>query len=244
MISSIKIKFHILFLILQSALMSTYAQTKVYGGLGTATVYTQQSQKMIASKNDLSLAGMQWHIGIEHQKKRSSFMGSFSFYSGLTMIRVSDTYREGFYGSTITRFDLGYTYNILKINRKIFIKPFVMLGIQQSKKTNDFLGYRTEILRGSNYFQIATPSLEVFKTTQIIPSLGVRAGIKISKKVAIGLNIQGVYAFKTYQKIIFEYTYKDDPTPRKAVFDSKGTGLFSSIFVSFDIPKKNQKKKK
>jgi hypothetical protein len=231
---SIKIKFYLLFIVIANSISNNYGQVKMYGGWGTATGYTQQSLKMIHSKNDLSLSGMQSHFGLEFQKKRMSFLGSFSFYPGTTIMRISDIHREGYTGANITRFDLGCAYNILSNQKKIFIKPFLMIGLQNSKKTADLFRQAVRIF-GPDYYQTRLPDSEGNNITQIVPSLGVRMGIKISKRVDIGLNIQGVYAFKTYQKIIFYYTYRNDSTERRAVFDSRGSGVFSSIFLSFNI---------
>jgi len=230
---SIIIKFYLIVIVLTNTMIS-YGQVKIYGGWGTATGYTQQSRKMIYSKNDLSLSGMQSHFGLEYQKNRLSYLGSISFYPGTTTMRLSNIYGSGYTGADITRFDLGCAYNVLKKHKKIYIKPFVMIGIQHSKKTFDLWREQVRIY-GPDYYQTSLPDSEGYDITQIVPSLGVRAGIKISKRLDVGLNIQGVYAFKTYQKIIFYYTYKDDPTERTAVFDSRGTGIFSSVFLSFDI---------
>jgi len=234
MIYSIKIKFYVLFLLIIVLPCASSAQMQVFGGWGTATGYTQQSQKMIYSKNDLSLSSMQNYFGLEYQKKRMSFIGAFSFFKGTTMMRISRDHRDGYNGADVTRFDLGCTYNILKMHKKIFIKPFVMLGVQYSKETAVLWGEAVRIF-GPDYYQAEIPYSEGYDTTQIVPSLGVRTGVKLYKRLSIGLNIQGVYAFKTYQKIFFNYTYKNDPTVRTAVFDSRGTGLFSTLFLSFDV---------
>lgn len=235
MIFSTKNKYFLVFLILCTT-VNNYAQLKMYGAWGTATTYSQQSQKMINSKNDFSLAGMQSTIGLEYQKKRISFIGALSFFPGTTMIRFSDTAMYGYTGAKVTRFDLGFTYNILKPYKKIVIKPFVMLGLQYAKKTAILWeGYMS--VYGDDYYQTISPYSEGYDMTQIVPSLGIRSGVKLSKMFEIGLNIQGVYASKTYQKIIFYYTYRSDPTERRAVFDSKGTGIFSSIYLSLDLSK-------
>lgn len=235
MIFLTKTKHFLVFLMLCTTI-NNYAQVKLYGAWGTATTLSQQSQKMIYSKNDLSLAGMQSTIGLEYQKKRISFITSLSFFPGATAMRLSDTHMIGYIGADITRFDLGCSYNILKSHKKIFLKPFAMIGIQHAKKTADLWREQVRIY-GPDYYQTSLPDSEGYDTTQIVPSLGIRTGVKLTKMIDIGLNIQGVYASKTYQKIIFYYTYRNDPTERTAVFDSKGTGIFSSIFLSIDLSK-------
>ncbi len=220
-----------------------HAQT-LFVGYGTATLLTNQSERLVNSKDNFSLSSMQYIIGFEYKHKRLSFLGSLSAFDASTLMRINKYHREGFAGIHVRRTDIGVGYRLLKPTKKLFLKPFVMIGIQETRYFGDLWGEQVRI-NGPDYFINKIPTSEGYNISQVVPSAGVRFGVKIKKRVQVGLCFQGVYGFRTFQRINFYYTYKGDPnTPRRAVFESRGTGLFSSLFLGVDLWKEGYDFKK
>jgi hypothetical protein len=69
-------------------------------------------------------------------------------------------------------------------------------------------------------------------TDQIVPVLGLSTGFVFWKRIDIGLFIQGVYAFKPYQKMTIKYQYKGEVQPT-AIYESTGTGLFFGLSLGY-----------
>ncbi len=233
--TAIKVIYVTLFLI--TIKTNCISQVKFNIGWGSVTAYTQQSVKLINGKNDLSFSGPQWVFGIEYQRKRISFFGSYSQYDGATTMRISRISKIGFMGSALRRYDIGINYNLLKPHKRFFVKPILAIGLQKSQYRSDLWGEQLNI-NGPEYYQNKPATSEHSEFTQLVPSLGIQGGIKIAKRIEVGLRMQAVYGFRTYQKITLHYTYKDDPlTDRVAIFDSRGTGIFSSLYLAINLSK-------
>lgn len=93
-----------------------------------------------------------------------------------------------------------------------------------------------EPVNGPNYFELEPMSAEPMNTTQIVPSIGFRTGFVFWKRLDIGLGIQGVYAFKPYQKMYLKYQYKGVVQPM-AEYESTGTGLFVTFGIGYRFAK-------
>ncbi len=229
--------------ILLSFIVFTSQSQTIYVGYGTATLLTNQSVRLLNAKNDFSLSDMQRVIGFEYRHKQMCYLFSLSAFNAGTTMRLSSIHKNGFAGSHVRRVDIGVGYNLFKPHKKLFIKPFVMLGLQTSRRFGDIASGYLKVM-GPDYFEINATS-EGIDMKQLVPSLGVRMGVKIKKQIQVGLCFQGVYGFKTFQRIFFDYTYKDDPfTERRAVFDTRGTGLYSSLFIGIDLWKEGYDFKK
>ena len=77
---------------------------------------------------------------------------------------------------------------------------------------------------------------EVLKVFQVAPTAGIKIAFLCWQRLELGFNIQGIYAFKPYQRMYFTYSYKGEPKGT-AIFEATGTGLFVSTGVGFRIVK-------
>jgi len=139
-------------------------------------------------------------------------------------------------GVDIHRFDLGYSYLLTKKNKKFYFKPSVSAGLQLSRKTGVEFWRDGLPINGPSYFELEPMEAIPMNTTQIVPSLGFRTGFVFWKRLDIGLGVQGVYAFKPYQKMYLKYQYKGVVQPM-AEYESTGTGLFVTLGVGYRFAK-------
>jgi hypothetical protein len=133
-------------------------------------------------------------------------------------------------GLKVHRLDIGVLYNLFKKNKKFYLKPCAILGVQKSNKTA--WEFWPESINGPNYFELEPMSAEAMNTTQIVPSIGVRTGFVFWKRLDVGLGFQGVYGFKPYQKMYLKYQYKGVVQPT-AEYESTGTGLFVTLGIGY-----------
>ena len=206
-------------------------------GWGPVHSHTKQTQRLVNGKDAWSYGYTQIPIGVEYPLNRFSALLSLSTFNVLTDMRVGYRYYAGYAGTKITRVDLGVTYNIFKPNKLLFIKPFMAIGLQFAKYQADIWGEQVRVY-GPDYFQTDYPTSHGHSNFQVVPSLGIKMGIKFLKRMEFGVCIQGVYGYKQFQELTFKYTYKDDPlTERVAKFVSNGTGLYSSFFLGVNFKK-------
>ncbi len=185
-------------------------------------------------------------IGFSYEQffkhKKYSLTASYMKFDGCTSIYFERggwiagggiALSKGFCGGVdIKRFDLGFSYLLTKSNKKFYFKPVIGAGLQLSRTTGWEFGIPGLPIDGPNYFELEPMSAEPMNTTQIVPSLGFRTGFVFWKRLDIGLGVQGVYAFKPYQKMYLKYQYKGTPQPM-AEYESTGTGLFVTLGIGY-----------
>jgi len=187
-------------------------------------------------------------VTYEHFLKNSKYSlhTSYSKYDGCTLVYFEPggwiagggyALALGFCGGIkLHRFDLGISYLLTQKNKRFYFKPFVGAGLQRSKKTGWEFWREGLPINGPSYFELEPMSAEPMNTTQIVPSLGFRTGFVFWKRLDIGLGVQGVYAFKPYQKMYLKYQYKGEVQPM-AEYESTGTGLFVTLGVGYRFAK-------
>jgi len=179
--------------------------------------------------------------------KKYSVVSSYSKFNGCTLIYFeaggwigrggTPISASGFCGGVkVHRFDIGVSYNLLKKNRKFYFKPGIFLGLQKSNLTGWSFWDDGEPVNGPYYFELEPMRAVPMNTAQIVPSLGFRTGFVFWKRLDIGLGVQGVYAFKPYQKMYLKYQYKGEVQPM-AEYESTGTGLFVTLGVGYRFAK-------
>lgn len=109
-------------------------------------------------------------------------------------------------------------------------------GLQFAKYEADIWGEQVHIY-GPDYYQTAYPTSQGRSNFQVVPGLGLRMGIKFLRRMEFGVCIQGVYGYKKFQELTFKYTYRDELNERTAIFESNGTGLYSSLFLGVNLKK-------
>jgi hypothetical protein len=179
-------------------------------------------------------------ISYEHfSKKNISFIGTYNYFRGSTYINFaiggykdfggSDIGGEGWYGTNIYRFDLLVAYKLTKLKRYYF-KPFGGIGLQASRSRG--IGIFQNLVNGPDYIGIEPTEAEPYNTFQITPTGGIKTGFVFWKRLDIGLQVQGVYGYKPYQKLTLKYKYKGIVQPN-AIYASDGTGLFYTFSIGY-----------
>lgn len=220
-------------------------------GYGPIFTHTNQKVKMVNSEDDFMNTDEQFVVNYEHFLKnhRYSVIGTYSNFDGHTWIKFREgsviapdgfpTLGVGYSGVNISRFYIGLCYDLLYNHNIIYLKPFLNIGLQISK-SNGYEYGAFERQNGPEYFELEPISGEQFNTTQIVPSLGIKTGFVVWKRIELGLTIQGVLGFKSYQNMYFKYSYKGVPQ-ETAVFEAKGTGVFTALSIGYRFVKKSQK---
>lgn len=211
----------------------------IFVGWGPVHSHTKQTEKLVNGKDAFFYSYNQKILGFEYLCKNFSSIVSFSKYKVVTDMRVADRYYVGYYGTDVTRLDIGLSYNLIKPHKFFFVKPFFAAGLQFARHRADIWGEQIHIY-GPNYFQTEYPTSRGRNNFQIVPGLGVKAGVKFLKRMEFGVCIQGVYGYKQFQELSFKYTYKNELTERTAKFQSNGTGLYSSFFLGVSLKKYNK----
>jgi hypothetical protein len=211
----------------------------IFFGYGTSTLLTQQTKKLLNSKNDFSYSNPQYLIGFKQKIQKINNINILFQYvnykASTVMTYTNEKYKEGFgfTGAKVKRFEIGITY--YKFLKKIILEPSFLIGIQHSVKKSSLWGGQLE-LHGPTYFQINPPTSIGINTTQLVPSIGLNFGTLIKNKIGISIMFQGVYGFIGYQKIYFNYRHIDSyNVERQAVYETKGTGLFSSLQIGYKL---------
>lgn len=217
-------------------------------GYGPIFTHTNQKVKMVNSEEDFQNTDYQLVFSYEHLLKNSkcSIFGTFSKFNGYTWIKFREgsliapdgfpTLGVGFSGINITKFEFGSFYNCFRLNKWSFFKPFVSLGIQRSNKNEWEFWADLEPITGPEYVELEPILVESNNTTQIVPSLGFKTGFVLWKRIELGLTVQGVLGFKSYQNLYFKYSYKGVPQ-ETAVFEANGTGIYTALSIGYRFVK-------
>lgn len=218
-------------------------------GYGPIYTVTNQRAKMVNGRNDFQNTDDQFLLSYEHflNHYKLSFMGVLTYYHGHTWIRFPEgsviapdgfpTTGVGFNGVNNYRMDFGLVYNLINKKYSFYVKPYAAIGLQLSKKNEIEFWGDIEPISGPDYVELEPITASTSNIMQLVPSLGLKSGFILWKRIDVGLTFQGVMGFKTYQTLYFKYAYKGVPQ-EIAIFDSKGTGLFCSINVGYLIKKK------
>ena len=241
----LKILLFLLSMIISNSLLSQ-SLTASFGPIFTKT---NANPPVINGKEDFENTDYMFAFSYEHffKNKKYSLTGSYSKYDGCTFI----LFEEGGYiggggtilakgycgGVDINRYDLGVSYLLTKSNKKIYVKPFLGAALQVTCKTGwDYWSDDGLPVNGPDYFELEPISGEAKNTTQIVPTVGLRMGFVFWERIDFGLSVQGVYAFKPYQKMALKYHYKGVIQPT-AEYESTGTGLFVTLGVGYRFAK-------
>src|SRR5690606_23488849 len=213
-------------------------------GYGPIYTHTNQKVKMVHSEEDFQNTDDQITIHYEHFIKNSglSILGSYSTFDGHTWIKFRagsviapdgfPVIGDGFSGTTLHRFDFGVAYNIIPPKYSFYLKQLLLAGIQKSIRKDVEIYSEIFEIYGPEYVQSEFVTAEHFNTTQIVPSLGIKTGVVLWKRIELGLTVQGVLGFKSYQNMYFKYSYKGVPQ-ETAVFEAKGTGIYTALSIRY-----------
>lgn len=189
-----------------------------------------------------------FRFSYEHYMKNRlySIVASYTKFDGCTVIYFEpggwDGGGEGSLGRgfcngvKIHRFDLALSYLLTEKNKNIYLKPFIAAGLQISRKTGIEFWRDGLPINGPNYFELEPMDAIPMNTAQVVPSVGLHTGFVFWKRLDIGIGLQGVYAFKPYQKMYLKYQYKGVVQPM-AEYESTGTGLFVTFGVGYRFAK-------
>lgn len=176
------------------------------------------------------------------KNKKCSAIASYMRFDGCTFVYFEpggwiagggEALAKGFCaGAKVSRFDLGFSYLLSRSNKKFYFKSLIAAGLQMSRKTGVEYWADGLPINGPHYFELEPMAAAVWNTAQVVPSIGFRTGFVFWKRLDIGLGVQGVYAFKPYQKMYLKYQYKGTPQPI-AEYESTGTGLFVTFGVGY-----------
>jgi hypothetical protein len=220
-------------------------------GYGPIFTHTNQKVKMVNSEEDFQNTDYQFSINYEHFIKNSKFsvLGSYSSFDGHTWIKFREgsviapdgfpTLGVGYSGTSLIRIDFGIACNLISSKYSFFLKPLLLIGLQKStQKEVDIYSEIFEIY-GPEYVQNELVSAEQFNTTQIVPSLGFKTGVVLWKRIELGLTVQGVLGFKSFQNMYFKYSYKGVPQ-ETAVFEANGTGIYTALSIGYRFVKQGK----
>jgi hypothetical protein len=236
-----KIKHIIVAFVLVSA---TYLKGQFFViSFGPSFTKTNALTPVANGKEDFSNTDYFFLFSYEHLiAPRYSLSASYSEYDGCTFINFEEggwiagggvSLAKGFCGGTkLHRFDAVLSYLLTNDKQKFYFKPFAGAGLQLSRTTGWEFGISGLPINGPDYFELEPMSATNKNTSQIVPSLGFRTGFLFWKRLDVGLGVQGVYAFKAYQKMYLKYQYKGIVQPM-AEYESTGTGLFVTLGIGY-----------
>jgi hypothetical protein len=216
-------------------------------GSGPIFTHTNQKVKMVNSKEDFQNTGYQFCLAFEYFLKNDylSLIGSYTKFNGSTWIKFREgsvvasdgfpTLGVGYSGVVIHRLNLAMTYNLFNVRNRFFVKPIISIGLQNSNPDGSEYG-AFERQNGPEYFELEPITAETFKTTQFVPSVGIRTGVLLWGFLEFGLEIMGALGSKSYQNMNFKYMYKGNPQ-ETAVFEAKGTGIFTTFSIGYKFGK-------
>jgi hypothetical protein len=213
-------------------------------------VYTHTNAviPVVNGRDDFENTSRTVSFAYEHflKDKKYSILSSYMRFDGCTFIYFEPggwiagggvSLAKGFcQGVKLHRVDFNFSYSLTKYDKKFYFKPFAGAGLQLSRTTGWEFGLPGLPINGPNYFELEPMSAEPINTTQIVPSLGFRTGFVFWKRLDFGLGVQGVYAFKPYQKMYLKYQYKGTIQPM-AEYESTGTGLFVTLGIGYRFAK-------
>lgn len=213
-------------------------------GFGPIYTLTNQSTRMINSTDDFQNTASQSKITYEQyfRGRKYSIFSSLSKFEGHTWIKFSNgsvvtkdglpTLGVGYSGVDLFRLDFGLSYNLINKFKKYYFKPQIAIGILKSLSNGEDIYSELIVINGPDYYQLELITAESYNNLQLMPILGFSTGFLFWNKLDINLNIQGVIGFNAFQKMFFKYTYKGVPQ-ETAVFEGRGTGIYTSIGVGY-----------
>jgi len=217
-------------------------------GYGTIHTHTNQKVKMVSSEEAFQHTDEQFTITYEHQIKntRFSIFGAYSAFDGHTWIKFREgsviafggfpILGVGFSGVNITKYEIGGSYSCFNLNKSIFLRPFFSLGIQLSHKNEWEFWNDIQPINGPDYQELQPILIDSYNTTQIVPALGIKTGVMLWKRIELGLTVQGVLGFKSFQNMYFKYSYNGIPQ-ETAVFEANGTGIYTALSIGYRFVK-------
>ena len=219
-------------------------------GFGPIYTLTNQSTRMINSTNDFQNTASQSKINYEqyYRGRKYSIFSSLSKFEGHTWIKFSNgsvvtkdglpTLGVGYSGVDLYRLDFGLSYNLINKFKKYYFKPQIAIGILKSHSNGEDIYSELIEINGPDYYQLELITAESYNNFQILPILGFSTGFVLWKKLDINFNLQGAIGFKAFQKIFFKYTYRGT-LQETAVFEGRGTGIYTSFGVGYRFFKEN-----
>lgn len=222
-----------------------FAQTLSIG-FGLNYTLTHQKKPMVKGMDYFDNTDNSFKFSYEHslRLKKWSIFGTYTKYEGYTFISFKEgsvitpdgfpLIGNGFNGVNVSRIDLGVFWHTFK-KKKFFLKTSISIGLQVSKTNGSEIANLITI-DGPDYFELEPIWVKPHNTKQIVPSIGVKMGYVFWKRLELSLQIQGVYGFKSFQNMYFNYSYKGVPQ-EIAVFEATGTGVFTSLSIGYRFKK-------
>jgi hypothetical protein len=227
----------VIYIFIPFLLNITQAQT-ISIGAGQAHQLTEQSERLVNGKNVIQYSGIYKLLKLSYPINNYDLILEMSNFKGITGFSIggANNFTFGFTGTKINKITLGASIHLLKRSKKNYLKPHFLISAQNNKKIADLWGDQINI-NGPDYFQIGTPYSIGKNCNSIVYALGFEIGRRIyNSRFKIGLKIDGTIGTKSYQKIIFNYTYRNEPNiKRRAIFESKGTGIFGLFVLQYDL---------
>lgn len=213
-------------------------------------VYTHTNAvvPVVNGGDDFENTSQTFALSYEHflRSSKYSLFTSYSKYDGCTFIYFepggwiagggNSLAKGACYGVKLHRFDLGFSYLLTKKNKRFYFKPLFAIGVQLSRRTGWEYGIPGLPINGPKYYELEPMEAVFMNTNQIVPSLGFRTGFVFWKRLDLGFGVQGVYAFKPYQKMYLKYHYNGVVQPT-AEYESTGTGLFVALGIGYRFAK-------
>lgn len=168
--------------------------------------------------------------------------GSFSKYPDATWFHLKNDKRDlGAYGwkaNVLYRADIGLGWNIFK-NKKMVLIPSVAVGMLFARPTGDgIVGYIPRESLPSGFEQTKPVEAEAYRNTQVVPSIGLKAGYAFWNRLELFIDFRQVFGFKKTQQLTLAYTYQGIQQP-DAINYSDGTGRFYALGIGYRIVKPN-----
>ncbi len=190
----------------------------------------------------------QWAVSYEHilpQRDRISILLATGKCEGSTFIKFSEgsfiardgfpVIGLGFCGVDIVRIDSQGIYSLMQSSQLFCLKPTLGFGIRISK-TNGYEYGNFEPPDGPDYVQLADITAQAYNTVQAVPVLGFKTGVALWRRIDLGISVQDVLSVKSYQDIYFPYACRG-VEQETAVFEAKGTGIFTSLNLGYRFVK-------
>ena len=241
--------FRLFVMLLWCVVISSKVQAQTFSvGITSVWTHTNQVVKMVHSEEDFQNTDYCLSLCYEQvlKNKRYVLFGNFSRFSGNTWIKFSEgsviapdgfpVVGDGFSGVNVTRLDFGIQYNLLKVKDRFYLRPFLGLGIQISRKTGDEIWAEYLKTAGPDYAELEPVTAEPLNTVQVVPTLGFKTGIALWRRLDLSFTVQGVYGFKSYQNMFYKYASRGVPQ-ETAVFEATGTGMFYTLGIGYRFRK-------
>lgn len=181
-----------------------------------------------------------YQISYSHWLKKGLFVtGSYQKYPVATLFNFqSETGNGGFgwVGTDMHRFDAGVGWNIFR-KTKFIIQPVLNISYQKSiPKGNGNIGIIPRDILPIEFEQLARIEDFSYRTTQLVPVVGIKFGYALWNRLEIFMDIRQVWGFTVVQELRLQYAYKGVTQP-DAINYSDGTGRFYALGIGYRIQK-------